>query len=287
MRLKGIPLSKWSIWHWLFVISSIVVILGTISMLFPYVWMLATSVKSRQEAFELIPTLFPQQFQITTYIEIWKTIPIIGAILNTLTVEISVITIGTFVSSLAAFSFAKLRLPHKNFFLILLLSAMMVPYAALLLPQYQAYERLGMTNTLWPLIIPGFFGNVSMMFFLIQYMKGIPNELIEAAKIDGASYFGIYWRIMIPLSIPALAAQVIFWFVGIWNDYFAPAIYLTIPERQTLQPLLASLNSAYSSGTNFPLIMTGAVLASIPMIVIFVVFQRFFIESMALTGVKG
>jgi multiple sugar transport system permease protein len=287
MKLKGIPLSKWTKWHWLFVVSSLIVIIGTLTMLFPYIWMIATSFKSRQEAFELIPTLIPQQFQLTTYREIWTTIPIIGAVLNTLAVEFSVILVGTFVSSLAAFSFAKMRLPHKNFFLILLLSAMMIPYAALLLPQYQAYERLQLTNTLWPLIIPGFFGNVSMMFFLIQYMKGIPSELVEAAKIDGASHFGIYARIVVPLSLPALAAQVIFWFVGIWNDYFAPSIYLTIPERQTLQPLLASLNSAYSSGTNFPLIMTGAVLASIPMIVIFIIFQRFFIESMALTGVKG
>jgi multiple sugar transport system permease protein len=164
---------------------------------------------------------------------------------------------------------------------------MMVPYAALLLPQYQAFERLGMTNTLWPLILPGFFGNVSMMFFLIQYMKGIPSDLVESAKIDGSSFFGIYWRIILPLSKPALAAQTIFWFVGIWNDYFAPSIYLTVQEVQTLQPLLASLNSTYESGTNYPLIMTGAVIASIPMIVVFLLFQKYFIKSMALTGVKG
>ncbi len=270
-----------------FAIGLIIVILGAVSMLFPYLWMLGTSFKSRPETFELIPTLFPKEFQFETYTQIWQLYPIGGAILNTMIIEVSVITIGTFTSSLAAFSFAKLRLPHKNFFLLLLLSSLMIPYAALLLPQYRAFEYLGMTNTLWPLILPGFFGNVTMMFFLIQYMRGIPNDLIESAKIDGCSYFGIYRRIMLPLCLPALAAQIIFWFVGIWNDYFAPSIYLTEPAKQTLQTLLASLNSVYASGTNYPLIMTGAVIASIPMIIIFVAFQRYFIKSMSLTGVKG
>jgi multiple sugar transport system permease protein len=277
-------MKKKSIW---FYVALIVVILGAITMIFPYLWMLGTSFKSRQETFELIPTLLPQVFQLETYKEIWILIPIGRAIFNTLIVEVSVIVIGTFTSSLAAFSFAKLRLPHKNLLLLVLLSSLMVPYAALLLPQYRAFEYLGMTNTLWPLILPGFFGNITMMFFLIQYMKGIPNDLIESAKIDGCSYFGIYRRIMLPLCLPALAAQIIFWFVGIWNDYFAPSIYLTEQVKQTLQPLLASLNSTYSSGTNYPLIMTGSVIASIPMIIIFIVFQKYFIKSMALSGVKG
>jgi multiple sugar transport system permease protein len=271
----------------LIVLGSILIVIGAISMLFPYLWMLGTSLKTRAETFEIIPTLLPQSPQFSTYVEIWSLIPVLGAIWNTLVVELSVILVGTFVTSLAAFSFAKLRLPYKNVFLLVLLSSMMVPYAALLLPQYQAFERLGMTNTLWPLILPGFFGNVSMMFFLIQYMKGIPSDLVESAKIDGSSFFGIYWRIILPLSKPALAAQTIFWFVGIWNDYFAPSIYLTVQEVQTLQPLLASLNSTYESGTNYPLIMTGAVIASIPMIVVFLLFQKYFIKSMALTGVKG
>lgn len=270
-----------------FYIALVIVFIGAFTMLFPYLWMLGTSFKSRPETFELIPTLFPKDFQYQTYIEIWTLIPVLGAIFRTLIVEISVIVIGTFTSSLAAFSFAKLRLPHKNIFLLIILSSLMVPYAALLLPQYRAFEALGMTNTLWPLILPGFFGNVTMMFFIIQYMKGIPNDLIESAKIDGCSYFGIYWRIMLPLCKPALAAQIIFWFVGIWNDYFAPSIYLTEQAKQTLQPLLASLNSTYASGTNYPLIMTGAVLASIPMIIIFIAFQKYFIKSMAVSGVKG
>lgn len=269
------------------ILSYSIAIFGAITMLFPYLWMLGTSLKTRNETFEQIPTLLPKSIQISTYLKIWDVIPVFNAILNTVIIEITVILIGTFVTSLAAFSFAKLRLPHKTPLLLTLLSSMMVPYAALMLPQYQAFERLSMTNTLWPLILPGFFGNVAMMFFLIQYMKGIPNALIESAKIDGCSYFKMYYKIILPLSKPALAAQTIFWFVGIWNDYFAPSIYLTVQESQTLQPLLASLNSTYESGTNFPLVMTGSIIASIPMIIIFVFFQKYFIKSMALTGIKG
>lgn len=263
-------------------------IAGSLLMLFPYFWMVMTSLKTSPEAADTLTLkLFPAVFQWQNYIEIWSRVTVFRGLLNTVLIEIAVIPIGTFVTALAAFSFAKLKLRHKTFWLLVLMSGMMVPYAALLLPQYRVYLAFNMTNTLWPLILPGFFGNVSMLFFFVQYMKGIPNALFESAKIDGAGYFNQYVRIMFPLLGPALAAQIVFWFVGIWNDYFAPSIYLSENNVMTLQVVLAKLNSSIGTGNNLPLIMTGAVISSIPLYIIYICFQRFFIESMAITGIKG
>ena len=126
-----------------------------------------------------------------------------------------------------------------------------------------------------------------MMFFLIQYMKGISNSYFEAAKIDGASEMKQFLVIMLPLVKTAISAQVIFWFIGIWNDFFAPEIYLDTKEKMTLQPLLQRINTDNAGGGNYPMIMAGAVLASIPMMVIYVTCQKYFIESLAISGVKG
>ncbi|TVP96864.1 MAG: carbohydrate ABC transporter permease [Acholeplasmatales bacterium] len=255
-------------------------------MLLPYIWMALTALKTPSEAFSMVPTFLPEAPQFHNFRRVLTEFPFWRAVSNTMIVELSVISVGTIVSALAAFSFAKLRMPYKKTLLLMLLSSMMVPYATVMLPQYRAFQALGMVDTLWPIILPGLFGNAAMMFFLIQYMRGIPDVLIESAKIDGASYLGIFVRIIIPLSKPALAAQVIFWFVGIWNDYFAPSIYLTSPRVQTLQVLIASLNSTYASGTNFPLLMAAATLSSIPMILIFLFFQRYFLSTVILSGVK-
>ena len=265
----------------------IVLIAGAALMVFPYVWMFLTSFKSPIEAMSLRLTLFPEKWITENYGIVTAEIPFFTGIWNTIKVEVSVIVVGTFVSSMAAFSFAKLKLRHKDFWLLFLMSGMMVPYAALMMPQFRAFMALNMFDTLWPLILPGFFGNISMMFFLIQYMKGISNAYFEAAKIDGAGYMRMFLSIMLPLVKTAISAQVIFWFIGIWNDYFAPAIYLKSYEVMTLQPMIAKLNSDKGSGTNLPAIMAGAVLSSIPMLVIYTVCQKFFIESIAISGVKG
>jgi multiple sugar transport system permease protein len=214
-------------------------------------------------------------------------VPLLLGVWKTVIVEITVVPVGTAVSLVAAFSFAKLKLPFKTGFLMILMSGMMVPYAALMLPQFRAFDKLGLNNTLVPLILPGLFGNTVMMFFFIQYMKGIPNALIEAAKIDGAGHMKTFVTILLPLMGPAIAVQIIFWFSGIWNDFFAPSIYLTRYDSMTLQPMLAKLNGDNSAGVNLPLIMTGAVLSSIPILILYVSFQRFFVESVAISGVKG
>ncbi len=285
--LKGQSPAKkiWSVTSTVLIYIFLIAI--AIILIFPYIWMLLTSFKDDYEAMSLTLTLFPKEWIFSNYVEIWEIVPFMSGVFNTIKVEVSVIVVGTFVSALAAFSFAKLRLPGKTFWLLFLMSGMMVPYAALMMPQYRAFYELKMTDTLLPLILPGLFGNISMMFFLIQYMKGIPNAVIEAAKIDGAGYMRIFTSIMLPMIKTAIAAQVIFWFTGIWNDYFAPAIYLKDQAKMTLQPMMAFINSNNSGGTNLPLIMAGAVLSSIPMLLIYSTCQKFFVESIAVSGVKG
>ena len=216
------------------VVIYLILICGATLLVFPYLWMLLTSFKKDLDALSLQLTLFPKEWVFHNYRDIWTFIPLLKGLGNTLLVEVSVIAVGTFVSAMAAFSFAKLKLQHKTFWLLFLMSGMMVPYAALMMPQFRVFMAIGMFDTLWPLILPGFFGNVSMLFFLVQYMRGIPNAYFEAARIDGAGHFKCFIAVMLPLVKTAIAAQIIFWFIGIWNDYFAPSIYLhthSIPRK--------------------------------------------------------
>ena len=254
-----------------------VIVFGAALLVFPFLWMVLSSFKTGDEA-TLRFTFFPEVWVFGNYAELFTgtDFPIFKALGNTVLIEVSVIVIGTFVSAMA----------HKTFWLLFLMSGMMVPYAALMLPQYRAFDAMKMTDTLWPLILPGFFGNVSMIFFLIQYMRGIPNAYFEAARNDGANHITCFLTIMFPLIKTAIAAQVIFWFVGIWNDYFAPSLYLTSRDQMTLQVLLGQLNAG-TSGKYLPMALAGAVLSSIPMLVIYISCQKFFIESLAISGVKG
>lgn len=265
------------------------VIMGiiAISMIFPFIYMLCTTFKTQAEVLGAYKfELFPRKWTFQNYIDIWFKIPFASGIGNTLIIEIAVIPIGTLVSALGAFAFAKMKLPHKNALLLILMSSMMVPFAAIFLPQYQIWNSLGMTNSLIPLILPGLFGNISMTFFFIQFMKGIPDSLIEAAKMDGAGWLKCFVKVALPLLWPAMAAQAVFWFLGIWNDYFAPSIYLTEEGVMTLQPLINSLNSTQGA-TNFPLVMTGAFISSIPLIVIYLIFQKYFMKALSLSsGIK-
>lgn len=270
-----------------FYIATMFVAIGVVSMIFPYLWMFLTSFKTTTEAWADPPTFIPTKWLVDAYVGIFKDPNFYKSIWNTLLIELSVIIVGTFFSTLAAFAFAKIKFKHKKLLLLMLMSSMMVPYAALMLPQYRAFQQLGMTETLWPLILPGLFGNISMMFFLITYMKeGIPDSIVESAKIDGASYIKIFFKIALPLAKPAIAAQAIFWFVGIWNDFFGPSIYLTDPSRLTLQVFLNSLLSSNASGVELPTLMAGSVLASLPMMIIFFSFQNYFVNSIALSGMK-
>jgi multiple sugar transport system permease protein len=260
---------------------------GAVFMIAPLLWMLSTSVKQKSDVFALPPVWIPSEFDFSKYLEIWQAGPLLSGIQNSLIISLSVTIVGSFTSSLAAFAFAKLRLKNKNAIFLLLLSAMMIPYPSLMIPQFSMFASAGWVDTLLPLIIPPIFGNIVMVFFLRQYLINVPNAVIEAAKIDGTSFFGIFYRIIVPLIKPAIAAQFILWFMAVWNDYLAPIIYLNSPEKLTIQLVIANFNATYAIQTDYPLIMAASIIALLPMLIIFLIFQKQIIESIAISGVKG
>lgn len=272
-------------------IISILVAVAII-MLFPYIFMLSNSFKSSAEITSHISFYFiPKEFSPSNYRQIFKVIPLGMGFLNTLIIEVAVLTVGTFTTSLAAFAFSRLHFKGKNIVFYILLTGMMIPFVATLVPQYNAYLKLGLYDTLWPLIIPGFFGNVSMLFFLKQYADSIPQEVYEAAEVEGANFFVVYYRLFMPLVRPAIMAQVIFWFLGIWNDFLGPDLYLPSLNNKTLQVMIRYFNNDASGGgsgslINQPLIMAASVLSSLPTLLIYGIFQKYFVNTFMLSGVK-
>lgn len=261
--------------------------LGGVIMIAPLLWTFSTSLKTKEAVFALPPQWIPDPVQWENYMRVWSAGPLASGIVNSLIVSVSVTIVGTVSSAIAAFAFAKMRLPFKNVVFLSLLAAIMIPFPTIMIPQFTMFANAGLVDTLWPLILPGIFGNIVMIFFLRQYLDSVPDSIIEAAKLDGAGYLRIFGTLIFPAIRPAIAAQFILWFMAVWNDYLAPIIYLNTPERQTLQLVIASFNATYASQTDYPLIMAASFIALIPVLTVFVVFQKQIIESVALTGAKG
>lgn len=271
-----------------YVLAYGILILTCVSCLFPFLWMIASSLKTPAEvnnAMELV--FFPQTPQFSNYAKAWKSIDILRGFLNTMTIEIATIPLCVFMSSLEAFAFSKMYMKHKTAHLLTLLSGLMIPYVSVVLPLYKVYYAIGFINTFWPLILPSLFGSVSQMFFYVQYQKGIPDAMFESGKIDGAGYFQQFLYLMIPMMGPAFAAQVVFMFIGNWNDFFAPNLYLTSESVKTLQLKLKSLSDG--NKMDLPYVFAGATITCIPLFVIYVSFQKYFVGGLAITGtgVKG
>lgn len=261
--------------------------IGAIVMVGPLLWMVSTSFKDKAGVFQLPPQWIPDPFHFDAYKRLIELDTLASGIKNTVIVSLSVTIVGTITSSMAAFAFAKLRMPHKNTLFLMLLAALMLPYPVVMIPQFMLFSKIGWVDSLLPLIIPGMFGNITMIFFLRQYLSNVPDSIVEAAKIDGAGYLRIFSQLIFPLIRPAVAAQFILWFMGAWNDYLAPLIYLNSPEKQTLQVVIANLNAAYAIQTDYPLIMAASVISLLPVLIVFIVFQKQIIESVAIAGVKG
>lgn len=268
------------------IILFIVLLLGALIMVFPLVYMVATSFMTKNQILSGHFTVIPDPVLLGKYAEVMGKGNFITGIFNTLKVEVPVLLIGGFTSSLAAFAFAKMEFRGKGGFFLALLATIMIPFAVVMIPQYVLFTKLRWTNSLLPLIIPGCFGNVGMIFFLRQNLYGIPKELMEAAKLDGCTYFGCYWRIFLPLMKGALGTQLMLWFMGIWNDYLAPAIFLRNESTWTLQVVIRSFNSYYAIQSDYALIMAASVIAMLPTLVLFFLFQRMIVESVAISGIK-
>ncbi len=261
--------------------------IGAVAMVFPLIYMICASFMTRNQILSADFSLIPNPVKHGKYLEVLSKPEFLRGVRNTLLVEVPVLVVGAFTSSLAAFSFSKLRFKGKDAIFLGFLATMMIPFAVVMIPQYVLFTRLGLTNNLLPLILPGLFGNVSIIFFLRQNLTSVPYEFVEAAKIDGCGYFKMYYSIFLPLMKGALMTQVILWFMGIWNDYLAPTIFVSKDKWYTLQVVIRQFNATYAVNSDYPLIMAASVLSLIPTLLLFFFFQRYIIESLAISGVKG
>ncbi len=273
------------------IIDTIIFILlcaGAVIMVFPLVYMVFSSFMTKNQILSANFSVIPNPWRFGKYAEvIFEKPEFLRGLRNTMLVAVPVLLVGSFTSSLAAFSFSKLRVRGKEKIFLGLLATMMIPFAVVMIPQYVLFTKLGWTNSLLPLIIPGLFGSTGVIFFLRQNLASVPDALVEAAKIDGCGYFRMYYAIFLPLMKGALMTQVILWFMGIWNDYLAPTIFVSNEEWHTLQVVIRSFNSYYAVNSDYPLIMAASVLSILPTLLLFFFFQRYIIESMAVSGIKG
>lgn len=262
--------------------------IGAVVMVFPLIYMVLSSFMTKNQILSADFSIIPDPWKFGKYSEVLAKPEFLRGLRNTLIVAAPVLVIGGFTSSLSAFSFSKLKFRGKNGIFLGLLATMMIPFAVVMIPQYVMFTKMGWTNSLLPLIIPGLFGNVSIIFFLRQNLTSVPDSIVEAAKLDGCGYFRMYYSIFLPLMKGALMTQLILWFMGIWNDYLAPTIFIQNEKWFTLQVVIRSFNSYYAVNSDYPLIMAASVLAILPtLLLFFFFFQRYIIESLAVSGVKG
>jgi len=263
-------------------------IVGTVIMLYPALWMLSASFKPSDQIFS-DPGLWPRTFTLDNYINGWNALDTSFGVffLNSFIVCILVVIGNVFSCSLAAFAFARMRFTLRGFWFAVMLATIMLPGSILIVPQYVLFKSLGWLDTFLPLTAPKFLAtDAFFIFLLVQFIRTIPTELDDSAKIDGCGPFQLYWRILMPLSLPALATTAIFSFITTWGDFFGPLIYLNDQSLYTVAVALRSFVD--STGTSdYGAVFAMGVLSLIPVFVIFLIFQRHLIEGIATSGLKG
>ena len=266
------------------VIYTILVIMAAV-MIVPFLWMLSASIKSDREVFKMNPFVFiPANPKWSNYHDIWTKIPMPTFVQNTVILTLVVTFLQLLTSSFAAYSFAKLEFKHRKTLFLAYIATIAMPWQVYMVPQFIMFRKMGLNDKLLAMVCLQAFSAFGV-FMMKQFYEDIPNELCEAARIDGMTEYGIYLRIMLPLSKPALSTLTIFTFVNTWNDYLGPLIYLRSEAKKTIQLGLKMFISQYSS--DYGLIMAGSVLSLVPLIVMFLFFQKYFVEGVAATGIKG
>lgn len=268
------------------IVRTIVVSLIAVLFVVPLVWMVLSSLKTAPEVFARPFHWLPARVQWQNYATVWmnEEASMLRAFANTLYIALFSIVGLMFISSLAAYSFAKINFKGKQVVFMLFLSSMMVPSQLTIIPRFMLFKTIGLYNNLWAIILPAFFGATSI-FMLRQFYMGLPNDLIEAAKIDGAGHLRIFLRIMLPLTKAALMSLIILAFISSWNEYMAPLIFLVKKELYTV-----SQNIQWYMLDEFKehnLTMAAATSAIVPVVILFIVGQKYFVEGIATSGVKG
>ncbi|NLY52651.1 MAG: carbohydrate ABC transporter permease [Firmicutes bacterium] len=266
------------------ILAYLILTLGAATMVLPFLWMVSTSLKSLSEVFVFPPTFFGERIVWQNYLRISERYPFGQFFLNSIKISAVVVFFQVFTSSMAGFAFARLKFPGRESLFALYLATLMVPFHVTLVPTFVLMRFFGWIDTHYSLILPSLvtaFGT----FLMRQFFLTIPVELEEAARIDGCTPFGIYARIFLPLSKPALATLAIFTFMGTWNDYIRPLVFINSISKMTVPLGLASMQGSYS--TDWPVLMAGTVISLAPVLIAFLLAQEFFVQGITLTGLKG
>ncbi|KQR49774.1 sugar ABC transporter permease [Microbacterium sp. Leaf161] len=262
----------------------VVLLVGAILMVFPFIWQLLTSFKTLSDSVQVPPSLLPREWVFTNFGEVFESMPFAQMFANSVLLTVGR-TVGQVVlCTMAGYAFARIPFPGRNALFVVFLSVLMVPSQLYLLPQYEIIQALGWLNTLQALIVPGIFSAFGT-FLMRQFFMSMPAELEEAARIDGANPWQTFWRIMVPLAKPGIIALVVFTVLWSWNDLLWPLIVTTDPAKMPLSVGLSQLVGIH--GTDYPVLMAGALLATLPMLVTFMILQRQFIQGIAFSGSKG
>lgn len=262
----------------------LICVLIAIVMVLPFFWMLSASFKENAEIFTRPIQWIPKVFRTVNYKKVFEEIPFLTYFINTTFVTVAITAIRVLTCSMAAFAFAKLRFPGRDMLFLLYLATMMVPWHAIMIPQFIIIQRMGLYDTHLALILTGSFSAFGV-FIMRQNMISLPDGLKEAAKIDGCSSWKIFWKIIMPLSKTGMATLIALTFTQVWNDYMAPMIYLDSEEKKTIQLGLATFKREFD--TDYGAIMAGTVISLIPVVIIYFLAQKYIVEGVAFTGLKG
>lgn len=266
------------------VIKYAVLLALTVVALVPFVWMISSSLKTSIDVFSIPMKWVPDVFHFENYGLIWERVPLAAYFKNTAVVAVIVTFMQILTSSFAAYAFAKMNFRGRDLLFMCYIGTIAVPWQVYMVPQFIMMRSIGLYDTIWALVALQSFSAFGV-FLMRQFYMGIPNDLSEAARIDGLSEYGIWARIILPLAKPAIATLCIFTFVNTWNDYMGPMIYLTTDIKKTIQVGLRRFIQAYSADYN--LIMAASLCSLLPVTVVFLFLQRYFIEGIATTGMKG
>ncbi len=265
------------------------VIASCFFMLYPIFWMVASSLKETSEIWTRASSLIPSKVTFQHYIEGWAGFGNItfATFYKNSFIYAGIGTVATVASSaIVAYAFAKIRFVGRGFWFSLMLLTLMLPGQILMIPQYIVFSKLGWINTYLPLLVPRFFGNAFFIFMIVQFMRGIPSELDEAAEIDGCSKIGIFFRIILPLVQPALITAAIFSFYWTWEDFLGPLVYVQDPHLYTVSLAIRSYSDP-NAGTDWGSIFAMSTLSLVPVFFVFVAFQRYLVEGISTTGIRG
>ena len=265
------------------IVTYTALVLGSVTMIFPFLWMLLTSFKTQSEAMAIPPKILPSSWELTNFFTALQSLPFTNLYLNAGLMILFRVICSVVFSSMAGYAFAKLNFPGKNLLFGLVLMQMMLPSQIFIIPQYQMLAKMGATNSIFALVFPGLVSAFGT-FFLRQAYMGIPNEIAEAAYLDGCNKWQTFVKVMFPLTGSSMAALAIFTAVFAYADLMWPLICNTDLNMMTLSAGLSTLNGQYT--TNFPVLMAGSLLAMIPMLILYLLFQKQFIEGIAMTGGK-